>query len=196
MLSTHTPEELGRLLESDPDRFSPNVVTKPLIRDLVFRPVAYIGGPGEVSYHAQFRSLYEQAGVEMPAIRARSQVALLNPRTRRALKRLEVTALQWLEMTPDERTAALARHSPSAESLEAYEESLSAQMARSARERDGQIAAAANLIEETLTPGGLPQERVDTVFFPHMMHHGLALIPRLIALIDLEEPDLQVIEIA
>jgi bacillithiol biosynthesis cysteine-adding enzyme BshC len=235
VLSTHTPEELGRLLESDPDRFSPNVVTKPLIRDLVFRPVAYIGGPGEVSYHAQFRSLYEQAGVEMPAIRARSQVALLNPRTRRALKRLEVTAMQWLEMTADERTAALARHSASAESLQAFEESrlvllrqmealeksvveidpghrksvermlsslaatlgrLSAQMARAARERDEQIATAANLIEETLTPGGLPQERVDTVFFPHTMHHGLALIPRLIALIDLEEPDLQVIEVA
>jgi bacillithiol biosynthesis cysteine-adding enzyme BshC len=234
-LAKHGRDELTKLLSDSPEVFSPNVVTKPLVRDRVFRPLAYVAGPGELAYHAQLKALYENAGVPMPAIVPRAHIAILNPRPRRALRRLNLSAQEWLAMSQAERDAALARSSVRADALRDFEESreklldqmkslenavvavdpghrrsverllgsvsktldkLGEQMTKSTQQRDSQIAADAALLDASLEPGGNPQERVDNVFVPHMMLQGQRLIERLFEIMELDRPDLQVIEIA
>ena len=60
-----------------PDRFSPNVVTRPVVQDAALPVAAYVGGPGEIAYLAQTRSVHKLLGVEPSAIVPRASATLL-----------------------------------------------------------------------------------------------------------------------
>jgi bacillithiol biosynthesis cysteine-adding enzyme BshC len=70
-------EELFQLLETNPENFSPNVVLRPICQDYLLPTVAYIGGPSEISYFAQFKNVYKYFNVIMPVIYPRTSVTIL-----------------------------------------------------------------------------------------------------------------------
>lgn len=77
-----TRDELLERLESEPEAFSPNVVLRPLMQDALVPTVAYVAGPGEVSYFAQYRDVYDWAGMTMPLIHPRASVSLVESKVR------------------------------------------------------------------------------------------------------------------
>ncbi|MEZ4700610.1 MAG: bacillithiol biosynthesis cysteine-adding enzyme BshC [Rhodothermales bacterium] len=77
--------ELIRTIRETPERFSPNVVLRPILQDLLFPTVAYVAGPGETAYFAQYRGVYDWAEVPMPIIYPRVSVSLLEPAVRKHL---------------------------------------------------------------------------------------------------------------
>ena len=77
---TLTMTELLGYIESEPERFSPNVVLRPLYQDTLLPTAVYIGGPGEIAYFAQFKSAYEWAGIPMPMILPRETATLIEDR--------------------------------------------------------------------------------------------------------------------
>ena len=76
-----------QLIRHDPLRFTPNVVLRPLVQDTLLPTVAYVAGPGEVAYFAQFKSVYEWAGIPMPVIYPRASISLIEPYPRRVLSK-------------------------------------------------------------------------------------------------------------
>lgn len=102
--------DVQALLEAEPERFSPNVVLRPIVQDALFPTAAYVGGPGEVAYHAQLGGVYDRFGVPRPAMALRASVTLVEARVRRALERLGL-ALEELTADPEHlhRRLALAR---------------------------------------------------------------------------------------
>ena len=48
-----TQEELLELIETTPEKFSPNVLLRPICQDFLLPTVCYVGGPSEISYFAQ-----------------------------------------------------------------------------------------------------------------------------------------------
>ncbi|GAB4320601.1 MAG: bacillithiol biosynthesis cysteine-adding enzyme BshC [Candidatus Sumerlaeia bacterium] len=104
--------ELTAMLEREPEHFSPNVVTRPLIQDAVFPTIAYVGGPGEIAYHAQLDDAYHKTGVFRPIIWPRPRVTLIEPRVRRALEKLGTTPEQYMTRTLDEWRDDLWARSP------------------------------------------------------------------------------------
>ena len=74
-----------------PERFSPNVVTRPIVQDRLFPTVCYVAGPSELAYHAQLGTVYREFGVERPLHVSRATATLLDSPCRRLLERQEVT---------------------------------------------------------------------------------------------------------
>ncbi len=86
----YAPEELLRLAEQAPERFSPNVLLRPLVQDYLFPTVAYVGGPAEVAYFAQIEVLYRLLDRPMPAIWPRAAFTLLEPEVVAAMEESRV----------------------------------------------------------------------------------------------------------
>ncbi len=82
-----TDASMMELLESDPQRFSPNVVLRPVVESAVFPTLAYVGGPGEVRYLAQTGCLFAAHAVGMPLVFPRFSVTLVETKVERVLER-------------------------------------------------------------------------------------------------------------
>lgn len=63
---TWTKEEIDAELQKFPERFSPNVLLRPVYQELILPNLAYIGGPGEIAYWLELPSLFKELGVPFP----------------------------------------------------------------------------------------------------------------------------------
>jgi len=61
-----------------PERFSPNVLLRPLVQDRLFPNICYVAGPSELAYQAQLGTTYREFGVEMPLLFPRSTATILD----------------------------------------------------------------------------------------------------------------------
>ncbi|MDD1369078.1 bacillithiol biosynthesis cysteine-adding enzyme BshC, partial [Bacillus sp. MHSD17] len=61
-------EELIEEMERSPERFSNNVVTRPLMQEYVFPTLAFIGGPGELAYWSELQQVFHTIGFRMPPV--------------------------------------------------------------------------------------------------------------------------------
>jgi bacillithiol biosynthesis cysteine-adding enzyme BshC len=64
--------EIEKLIEDEPDRFSPNVILRPLYQEMILPNLAYVGGPAEVIYWLQLKGVFEQFSVPYPIIMPRN----------------------------------------------------------------------------------------------------------------------------
>jgi bacillithiol synthase len=77
-------------LEEHADRFSPNVVLRPVVESAVFPTLAYVAGPGEVRYLAQTGPLFEAHGVDMPLVFPRLSVTLVERKVSKVLEKFSL----------------------------------------------------------------------------------------------------------
>lgn len=71
-------DELLGELESHPERFSPNVVLRPLFQEMILPNLAYVGGGGELAYWLERKSLFEHFGIPFPMLARRHSVLWLD----------------------------------------------------------------------------------------------------------------------
>ncbi|MBM7603434.1 bacillithiol biosynthesis cysteine-adding enzyme BshC [Metabacillus crassostreae] len=69
--------ELMDLIETTPEKFSNNVVTRPLMQEFLFPTLAFIAGPGEVTYWAELKKVFSVMEMKMPPVMPRLQITLL-----------------------------------------------------------------------------------------------------------------------
>lgn len=74
---TWSYDELREIAENSPERLSPNVVLRPVAQDVLLPILAYIAGPGEISYYALYRELYPLFGQRMPIIYPRASITVV-----------------------------------------------------------------------------------------------------------------------
>jgi bacillithiol synthase len=78
-------EEMLNLLHTDPNLFSPNVVLRPICQDFLFPTIAYVAGPSEVAYFAQFKLLYENFGIPEPIIFPRCSATIVEEKIQKII---------------------------------------------------------------------------------------------------------------
>jgi bacillithiol biosynthesis cysteine-adding enzyme BshC len=92
-----TDSEIHTILIEHPERFSMNVVMRPLVQDTILPTVAYIAGPSEVAYFAQLRPAYDWAGINMPMIIPRIGMTIVEDRFEKLLQKYNITTSEFLE---------------------------------------------------------------------------------------------------
>ncbi|MGA8036401.1 MAG: bacillithiol biosynthesis cysteine-adding enzyme BshC [Candidatus Acidiferrales bacterium] len=85
--SSFTLEELHAAIDRDPEAFTPNVLLRPVVQDVLLPTAAYVGGPAEVAYMAQTEVGYKKLLGRMPAILPRDSFTLVEPAVARLLKK-------------------------------------------------------------------------------------------------------------
>ncbi len=90
--------ELLDIATRTPERFSTNVVLRPLAQDSVFPVLAYVGGPGETSYFALYGGIYHHFGRRLPVIYPRPNVTLIEPAVGRHLDKCGLTPERALDL--------------------------------------------------------------------------------------------------
>jgi bacillithiol biosynthesis cysteine-adding enzyme BshC len=71
--------DLLAILESAPERLSPNALLRPVFQDTLLPTSAYVGGPAEIAYFAQSAVLYEAILGRMTPVLPRLSATLLEP---------------------------------------------------------------------------------------------------------------------
>ncbi len=83
-------QEIEEELQNHPERFSPNVVLRPLYQELILPNLAYIGGPGELSYWMQLKGVFEHHELPFPQLILRNMVLIMNVAAKSKLAKLDI----------------------------------------------------------------------------------------------------------
>ncbi len=74
-------EELVNEIRQHPDRFSPNVIMRPLYQEIILPNIAYIGGGAEVSYWMQLKANFDHYKVSFPVLLLRNSALVIDQRS-------------------------------------------------------------------------------------------------------------------
>jgi bacillithiol biosynthesis cysteine-adding enzyme BshC len=85
-----TKEELLNELNNHPEYFSPNVVLRPLYQQLILPNLAYIGGPGEISYWLEYPGLFNKFGITFPVLQPRHFALVIDKNSEERLSKLQM----------------------------------------------------------------------------------------------------------
>lgn len=86
-----TKGEMLDIANNEPWLLSNNVATRPLMQDMVFPVLAFVGGPGEIAYWAVLKEAFHHFGMKMPIIVPRMSMTLVTPQVKHALDGQEFT---------------------------------------------------------------------------------------------------------
>jgi bacillithiol biosynthesis cysteine-adding enzyme BshC len=74
-------EELQTEINNFPERFSPNVVMRPVYQEVILPNLAYIGGGAEVTYWLQLKSNFDHYKIDFPVLLLRNSAMVIDRRS-------------------------------------------------------------------------------------------------------------------
>ncbi|MEM8508299.1 MAG: bacillithiol biosynthesis cysteine-adding enzyme BshC [Bacteroidota bacterium] len=83
-------EELVRTLEDFPERFSPNVIARPLYQEIVLPNLCYIGGGGELAYWLELKSYFESMKITFPTLLLRNSALIITEKNTEKLNKMQL----------------------------------------------------------------------------------------------------------
>ncbi|MBL3657064.1 bacillithiol biosynthesis cysteine-adding enzyme BshC [Fulvivirga sediminis] len=83
-------QEINELIDNHPERFSPNVVLRPLYQEVVLPNLAYAGGPAEVVYWLQLKAAFDHYEVPFPMLMPRNFALVIPSPVKRKMDKLGV----------------------------------------------------------------------------------------------------------
>ncbi len=94
-----TENELIRELEDSPEKFSPNVVLRPLFQELVLPNLAYIGGGGELSYWLERREQFAHFDIQFPMLVRRASLLWLDADAQKKIEKFGFSVPEFFQET-------------------------------------------------------------------------------------------------
>lgn len=87
--------ELLQELDTHPEKFSPNVIMRPLYQEVILPNLCYIGGGGELAYWLELQSYFKASKVTFPMLLLRNSVVIA---TQKQADKLDNLKLNWSDM--------------------------------------------------------------------------------------------------
>jgi len=85
-----TEQEMMSLVDTNPEKFSPNVILRPLYQECILPNLAYIGGPGELAYWLQLKGVFDHYEVQYPMLIPRNHALIVNKGNQKKLNKLDL----------------------------------------------------------------------------------------------------------
>ena len=89
--TTRAAEEIDSLIDEHPEKFSPNVVLRPVYQETILPNLAYIGGPAEVSYWLQLKDVFDHFKTPFPVLFPRSFVMIITKAIGKKMDKLQLS---------------------------------------------------------------------------------------------------------
>lgn len=87
-------------LENHPEKFSPNVILRPLYQEVILPNLCYIGGGGELAYWLELKSNFEENNITFPIMLLRNSVLITTQKQAEKADKLELT---WRDLFSKQR---------------------------------------------------------------------------------------------
>lgn len=84
-------KEMLQELAEYPERFSPNVIMRPLYQEVILPNLCYVGGGGEQAYWLQLKAYFESVGVSFPMLLLRNSVQIVSSKQQKKLNALDIS---------------------------------------------------------------------------------------------------------
>lgn len=92
---TFSETEILQLAENHPEKFSPNVILRPLYQEVILPNLCYIGGGGEIAYWMELQSMFEAFKVTFPILLLRNSALLVTEKQHLKAEKLK---LSWEDL--------------------------------------------------------------------------------------------------
>lgn len=92
-------EELKQEIKNHPERFSPNVVMRPLYQEVILPNIAYIGGGAEVVYWLELKANFDFYGIDFPILILRNSGLIVSKRATDKAEKIGLNLSDFFQKT-------------------------------------------------------------------------------------------------
>lgn len=92
--NTETVFSLNEILEElnkYPEKFSPNVIMRPLYQEVILPNLCYIGGGGELAYWFELKAYFNEVKVPFPILLLRNSALIISEKQSKKIKALKIS---------------------------------------------------------------------------------------------------------
>jgi bacillithiol biosynthesis cysteine-adding enzyme BshC len=86
-------EELGKY----PERFSPNVILRPVFQEFILPNIAFIGGGGELAYWLELKKVFDTVSVPFPVLILRNSFMIVGKKESVKMKSLQLDSADFFK---------------------------------------------------------------------------------------------------
>jgi len=108
---SYSKEELQKEINTYPERFSPNVVMRPLYQEYILPNIAYVGGGAEVVYWLELKSNFDHYKVDFPILILRNSGLVVPKQSASKIARMELQLTELFKSNDDIKKNWVKKHS-------------------------------------------------------------------------------------
>lgn len=106
-----TEAELKHEINDHPERFSPNVVMRPLYQECILPNIAYIGGGAEIVYWLELKSNFEYYKIDFPILVLRNSALVIPMELASKIAKMDLTIADLFKSTDVIKNTWVKKHS-------------------------------------------------------------------------------------
>ncbi len=85
-------DEIFVEVDENPERFSPNVILRPVYQETILPNLSYLGGGGEMAYWLQLKGVFDCLKLTYPLIAVRNSIQIFDGISQKKMKKLDLSA--------------------------------------------------------------------------------------------------------
>ncbi len=120
---TFSKKELEHLLETQPEKFSPNVLLRTLYQQKVLPNIAYVGGAAEIQYWLELKNVFDYYNISYPILIPRHHALLIDQLQLKKMQKLNFKTVDFFKAVEQLKKEFIINQ-PDNFSFEAYDAKL------------------------------------------------------------------------